>query len=129
MGKTRVYIVSTDNALHVTTNLEDPENQGNIFVAASGQVTGSLPLNIGGTTTYTVFTAVRYSDSVQTLSSLAGTYSVATMDADTTTGNNPTAGYGGQTWRRPQPGRVLTRWRNGWSRCPARTDLCSRYFN
>lgn len=32
MGKTRVYIVSTDNALHVTTNLEDPENQGNIFV-------------------------------------------------------------------------------------------------
>lgn len=98
-----------------------PANQGNLFVSKTGQISGSIPLTIKGATVYTSFTALRYKDSLQTVTNVVGVYSFGILLADPGTGANPDSSYGSFHISTDGTGRI----------CPdvAYSDACSGGIN
>ena len=95
--------------------------QANIFVSRSGQVTGSIPLQVGGTTIYMAYNAVRYKDAVSTLAQVAGTYGIGALVRDANTGANPATSVGTLKLNADGSGRL----------CPETgySDACANGFN
>ena len=63
--------------------------QANIFVSKAGQVTGSIPLVVGGSTVYMTYNAMRYKDAVTNFNQVAGTYVLVAIIRSVNTGANP----------------------------------------
>jgi len=77
-----------------TTTLVDANKQGNVYVALSGDVSGSVPVKIGTATVYMLFNGKRYKDILGTPSLAAGDYFFGQTYREAATGNNPSTDYG-----------------------------------
>jgi hypothetical protein len=87
------YSVQTATFANATAAV-DPLKQGNIYVALSGDINGSVPVKIGTATVYMVFNGKRYKDILGTPSQVAGDYFYGQTYREGSTGLNPATDFG-----------------------------------
>ena len=82
--------------------------QGNIFIAKSGLVTGSVPLKIGTNTVYMLFNGMRYKDVVTGLALVAGDYFYGASFRQASNGLNPSTEWGTMRINADGTGRICS---------------------
>ena len=95
--------------------------QGNIYVSKTGQVTGSVPLQIGATTVYMIFNGTRYKDTVADLTQVAGDYFYGASFRRASDGLDPSTEYGTLRIRADGTARICS--------VSAYSDTCASGFD